>query len=311
MVNKAMTPQRQATNKNRTKVSLGKQAIRMALDGEWGQAAEANRAILDINPNDSEAANRLAKALLELGDYTEARSILESLLVRAPNNNIARKNLARLGQLQERHDDVGRTVSVAGNAPGMFIAESGKSCTTTLMGAGDSAAMAAIGAGDAVALTANGDGVAVATLDGRNLGTLQRRLGRRLNKLMAGGNSYAAAVVGSRPGGVSIMIRETAQAAALRHVISFPADAEGRVRLSMPAAVARPTVSRASEPDAEADVMSDADGSDEERAFMELAGVEDAADDASEEGVPTLEDDLTDDTWTPPAAPEESESDWE
>ena len=72
-------------------------------------------------------------------------------------------------------------------------------------------------------LRSQNDGIIVNTLGGQYLGTLQRRLGRRVNRLIAGGNRYEAAVVGIEPDGLSVILRETGQAPALRHVISFPA----------------------------------------------------------------------------------------
>jgi hypothetical protein len=78
----------------------------------------------------------------------------------------------------------------------MFIAESGKSCNTTLYQLAGPSEIAPVSAGDVVLLTAKNDGVTVNTLDGHYLGALQRRLGRRANQLMTGGNRYEAAVVG-------------------------------------------------------------------------------------------------------------------
>ena len=53
----------------RFRIKLGKEAVRLALNGNWERAAAVNRAILELHPEDGEAANRLAKALMELGDY--------------------------------------------------------------------------------------------------------------------------------------------------------------------------------------------------------------------------------------------------
>ena len=208
---------------SRATIQLGKEAIRCALNGEWEQAVAVNRQILDMCPINCEASNRLAKALMELGHYPEARQTLEQLQLHAPSNVIARKNLARLDQLQS-HSSEGRSQpALPGQSPGMFIAESGKSCTTMLCRQAMSPETTPVSAGDVVALDARNDGIAVNTLDGQYLGTLQRRLGRRVNKLMAGGNRYEAAVVGIEADGLSVILRETGQAPALRHVVSFPA----------------------------------------------------------------------------------------
>ena len=185
---------------NRAKIQLGKEAVRCALNGQWEQAVAANREILELCPTDCEASNRLAKALMELGRYAEARHTLEQLQLRSPSNVIARKNLARLDQLQSESGGARSQSPVAGKSPGIFIAESGKSCTTTLCRQAGPSDTAPVSAGDVVALDARNDGITINTLDGQYLGTLERRLGRRVSRLMTGGNRYEAAVVGVRAG---------------------------------------------------------------------------------------------------------------
>ena len=316
MVNNVPHSQRRApaadTTASRAKAQLGKQAIRCALNGEWEQAVAANRQILDICPTDCEASNRLAKALMELGNYPEARETLEQLRLRAPSNVIARKNLARLDQLQSRSGEVRSQPAVAGKSPGMFIAESGKSCTTVLCRPAVPPESAPVSAGDVVALKAQNDGIIVNALDGQYLGALQRRLGRRVNKLMGGGNQYDAAVVGIEPGGLSVILRETGQAPALRHVVSFPAQVIEPHRLE-PAAEPdefMPAVNE--EPDAApVDAIDAEDAIDPgETAVMDLLD-ETPVESAGDDDVPTLDtdDDTTD--WSPVAPPADNEEEWE
>ena len=300
------------TTGSRAKAQLGKQAIRCALNGEWEQAAAANRQILDICPTDCEASNRLAKALMELGNYPEARETLEQLRLRAPSNVIARKNLARLDQLQSRSGEVRSQPAVAGKSPDMFIAESGKSCTTVLCRPAVPPENAPVSAGDVVVLHAQNDGIIVNAPDGQYLGALQRRLGRRVNKLMAGGNQYDAAVVGIEPGGLSVILRETGQAPALRHVVSFPAQ------------VIEP---HRSEPAAEPDEFTPAPNEDTDPAPVEAMDPDDAIDPAETavmdlpdetpvesigvDDVPMLDTDDDTSDWSPVAPPSDDEEEWE
>jgi tetratricopeptide (TPR) repeat protein len=316
MVNKVTDLQRQAartdTTVSRAKAQLGKQAIRCALNGEWEQAAAANRQILGICPTDCEATNRLAKALMELGDYPEARQILEQLQLRSPSNVIARKNLARLDHLQSRPGEARSQPVAAGKSPGMFIAESGKSCTTTLCRTGGPPEDAPVSAGDVVALKPQNDGIIVNALDGRYLGALQRRLGRRVNQLMAGGNQYDAAVAGIEPDGLSVILRETGQAPALRHVISFPAQ------------VIEP---HRPEPAAEPDEFAPAPNEEPDPAPVDAIDPDDAIDTAEtvvmdlpddtpvesvgEDDVPTLDTDDDSTDWSPVTPVSEGEEEWD
>ncbi len=297
---------------SRAKIQLGKEAIRCALNGEWEQAVEVNRQILDLCPTNCEASNRLAKALMELGHYPEARQTLEQLQLHAPSNVIARKNLARLDQLQS-HSSEGRSQpALPGQSPGMFIAESGKSCTTMLCRQAMSPETTPVSAGDVVALDARNDGIAVNTLDGQYLGTLQRRLGRRVNKLMAGGNRYEAAVVGIEADGLSVILRETGQAPALRHVVSFPAQVSEPHRSYTVAELDEfmPQVNEDTE-----QVPLDAADSDESLDATETAAM-DMPDDTSVESVgideiPTLDTDDDTPSWSPVTPISDDEEDWD
>ena len=95
----------QSANSARLKRDLSRDAISLALKGEWERAAEVNRAILELFEGDVEAMNRLGKALMELGQYEEAKQILDKVVLIAPYNNIAKKNLARLTSLEGKSGD--------------------------------------------------------------------------------------------------------------------------------------------------------------------------------------------------------------
>ena len=69
----------QTPNSLRLKRDLDREAVDLALKGEWERATEVNRAVLELFTDDVEAMNRLAKALMELGDYGEARKVLDSV----------------------------------------------------------------------------------------------------------------------------------------------------------------------------------------------------------------------------------------
>ena len=316
MVNNLQHPQRHAqvtdTTGSRAKIQLGKEAIRCALNGEWEQAATANQQILDICPTDCEASNRLAKALMELGNFAEARQTLEQLRLRSPSNVIARKNLARLDQLQNRSAEGRSQPAVAGKSPAMFIAESGKSCTTTLCRPAGSPENAPVSAGDVVLLQAQNDGIIVNAPDGQYLGTLQRRLGRRINKLMAGGNRYDAAVVGIEPDGLSVILRETGQAPALRHVVSFPAQAIEPHRPE-PLGESDESVPPPNEdPDPDPVDPTDADDSIDsaETAIMDMPD-ETLDETDGVDDVPTLDTDDDTTSWSPVTPPSDDDEEWD
>src|SRR5450830_1474510 len=72
------------------------QAIHLALESRWKEAAALNRSLISMFPSDVDAYNRLGKALMEMGEYDDARMAYQTSLELEPLNSIARKNLERL-----------------------------------------------------------------------------------------------------------------------------------------------------------------------------------------------------------------------
>ena len=79
----------------RLKRQLAEQAIAHASAARWTDAAETNRRLIELGP-DSEAENRLAKALWELGELGSAREHYQKALALDPTNRIAERNIDRL-----------------------------------------------------------------------------------------------------------------------------------------------------------------------------------------------------------------------
>ena len=217
-----------AANGAKFRRGLDREAVDLALKGEWERAAQVNRAILELFADDVEAMNRLAKALIEMGGYEEAGSVLDRLGSVAPYNNIARKNRARLEQMRAQIKSNDRAVATsrharrATGAPQLFIGESGKSATTVLRQTPQRLSLALISPGDPVSLLLEHHALNVYADDGKYLGQVDPRLGHRLSRLIEGGNTYAAAVIGANDEGISIIIHETHRDRRLQHVASFP-----------------------------------------------------------------------------------------
>ena len=293
-----------AISGNRFRVNLGKEAVKLALNGDWERAAQINRAILELHPDDCEAANRLAKALMELSDYTAARAVLDDLCRRSPNNNIALKNRSRLEKLESAGGVRSSAVSGVAGLSQLFIEDGGKSCTTSLRRPADFSALATLSAGDSVSLSMHGDSVIVASADGRRLGSLEPRLGRRLRRLIAGGNRYTAAIVGVSGNDVAIIIRESEQHPSLRKVVSFPASAGGVA----PSDAVEPDIIGYEEFEA-ADLPSESDSAEAIAALVSDEAEDDLPGDA-DDAVPVLDTDDMENNPLPVFVPQSSE-DWE
>ncbi len=211
-----------ASRNGKFRKDLDREAVDLALKGEWDRAVEVNRAILELFADDVEAMNRLAKALIELGSYEEAGDVLDRVCTIAPYNNIARKNRARVEQMKGSSAVATRQARKHAGAPQLFIGESGKSATTTLRHTPRTLSLAFASPGDPVSLVIEHHGISVHADDGQYLGQIDSRLGARLSRLIEGGNTYEAAIIGVSGDGISLMIHETHRHSSLQNVASFP-----------------------------------------------------------------------------------------
>ncbi len=225
----------QAEDRTRTKKQQADIAIQMALQGQWEQAVDLNRSILESFPADVDASNRLGKALTELGRYADASDAYMKAIEIDPLNLIARKNLSRLATLGKTAPKKKKSKQVANQklSPEMFIEERGKT-TITELARPDMEVVNQLTAGDLVKLARDKKGnVFVETMAGERFGDFESRLGQRLVKLLDGGSEYVAAISTLHEDGVKLFIRETLQGASQAGRLSFPATVTESVRPSV------------------------------------------------------------------------------
>jgi tetratricopeptide (TPR) repeat protein len=191
---------------NRPKRQGAEQAIELALESKWEEAAALNRSIVQAAPSDVDAWNRLGKALLELGRFREAFETYGRSLELDPVNQIAKRNLDRLEGLKDQ--EVSRGPSIARVAQDLFIEEVGKTGVTVLQIASIDL-MPTLTSGDEVYLKPLDDAISVESADGDYLGQLEPKLGLRLLRLIDGGSQYAAAVKSLNDQEVELIIKET------------------------------------------------------------------------------------------------------
>ena len=118
----AQTP----AGQTRLKRQLAEQAIAQATAAQWADAAETNRRLLELGA-DSEAENRLAKALWELGELASAREHYQKALALDPTNRIAERNIDRLKVLLVEAGEKTVPAKDGSKAPvSIFVEETGK-----------------------------------------------------------------------------------------------------------------------------------------------------------------------------------------
>jgi tetratricopeptide (TPR) repeat protein len=210
----------------RQRRQLAETAIAQATHGEWESAVETNRQLLELGP-DTDAYNRLGKALAELGRHTEALEAYEHALGRDATNRIAERNVARLrvlvgGEASSPENGKAEKASAAD-----FIEEMGKTGHARLINLAAARQLAPLTPGDAVELALDGE-LLVARVGDAEIGQVEPRVGARLAKLMKGGNRYEAAITVLDREEVRIIIREVFAHPDNFGKVSFPGSATAR-----------------------------------------------------------------------------------
>ena len=197
------------------------QAVALAMEGRWREAVSANQSLIESFPNDVNAYNRLGRAYMELGEYSQAEEAYRRAMELDPYNAIAKKNLERLSRLGEA------AVSTQGDSdkvePQQFVEETGKAGLVNLYHLAPPEILAKMGAGDRVYLKIDGASLIVENAQGEHLGRVELRHEQRLIKLIEGGNKYTAAIVSSAEGLVTVIVREVYQDPGQAGRPSFPA----------------------------------------------------------------------------------------
>ncbi len=230
--------QQQVEEKALLREQLSKEAIDLALQGRWEEAEVINRNILEQFPADAETYNRLGRALTELGDFDGAKEAYFKALELAPQNTIAKKNLARLTSLSESMAALSKNRQKALMSKGqarrvaldLFITEMGRAGVVDLHNVAPADVLAKMAFGDQVHLEIRGQQLIVKSEDGDYLGEVEPRQGLRLVQLMQGGNRYDAAILNVQENKVQVVIKEMYQHPSQEGRPSFPVKAEEHLR---------------------------------------------------------------------------------
>ncbi|HEX4931354.1 MAG TPA: tetratricopeptide repeat protein [Gaiellaceae bacterium] len=209
----------------RIKRQLAEQAIANAAAGQWSDAADTNRKLLELGP-DAEAENRLAKALWEQGELGAAREHYQAALALDPTNRIAERNIDRLKTLLVAAGEKTVAAIDGSKAPvRIFVEETGKTGFAHLLELPDPKKLAQVNPGDTVELTPEKNRL-IAISNGMRIGVVEPRVAARLLKLIAEGNKYLAGVTSLGAQDVRIIIREIFQDPRNYGKVSFPTAAK-------------------------------------------------------------------------------------
>ncbi|MBU0619043.1 tetratricopeptide repeat protein [Patescibacteria group bacterium] len=195
---------------------LTQKAVKAALTGQWEEAVKLNQQILQQVPANTEALNRLARALVETNQALQAKQIYKKVLQIDKYNPIALKNLQRLELAQgNRHK------AALLNSSQSFLEEPGKTKTTKLVRLGSIQTLAELSSGNSLEIVPK---KRLITLHFKKnyIGSLPEDLSFRLIKLIKRGNQYTALVKAITKNDLTVFLQEIRQDSKNINIISFP-----------------------------------------------------------------------------------------
>lgn len=192
---------------------LQTEAVKAAKSGNWEEAAKLNQAIIEENPNDAAAFNRLGIAWLQLKKHSRAKKAFNQALKIDPKNNIAKKNLAKLknNQAVTPHIDLSQ----------IFVEEPGKTKIIKLHRLAGKEVLETLSTGDLCHLKVKKRYISV-EVNNQYVGALPEDISFRLTKLMNTGNQYDCYIQSTDHNLCQVYIKETKRSKRNKNIHSFP-----------------------------------------------------------------------------------------
>lgn len=191
-------------------------AIQATLKGNWDEAIKLNKSLLDDNPKDVEALNRMGLAYTILGKSKSAKTTYQKVLEIDPLNSIAIKNLSKI--TSDSPDENGELIVI--NVNNIFLEQTGKTKVVDLINLAQAEVLLTLRTGQSVDLSAKRLKIFISQ-GKKYIGVLPDDIGKRLIKFIKGGNKYEAYVKSSNHQNVTIFIRELKRATKFRDQPSF------------------------------------------------------------------------------------------
>jgi len=178
--------------------TLSKQAVQAALAKQWYKAVGLNEAILEQDPQNLEALNRLGRAYLSIGDERKARSYFRQALKHDPENPLAKKNLEALknGEINPPNPSSPRT----------FVKEPGTTLTATFTST-ETALGNPLQPGEGLNLNLKRGQVEIRSQKNRKVLGINQDMAERLFKLSKSGVAFEARFVGAKGTSLTVLVK--------------------------------------------------------------------------------------------------------
>ena len=177
------------------------QAVQASLLGNWEEAIALNTELLESNPHDTQAMNRLGRAYTELGQIDSAREIYQKVLSVDKYNPVALRSLKNLS--------VKKSPRLVALSRENFIEEPGITRTAELIKVASRDTLLSLSCKELLTFVPRSRLIALHTDSGATIGCLPDDLSLRLAKLVKSGYNYSVCVKAVGQAQVSVFIRET------------------------------------------------------------------------------------------------------
>jgi len=201
-------------------MSLKKQAIQTALNGDWQNAILFNKDLIKENPEDLDALNRLALAYAITGRINLAKSTYLKVVRLDPLNSIALRNLKKIKE---------KSLKTNSNSKyyinNKFLEEPGKTKVIELVNIAQPKVLEQLRTGQYVNLSIKR--LKIFVLDDKQyIGVLPDDIGKRLIKFIKGDCQYEAYTKSANAHKVTIFIKELKKSSRYRNQPSFMSSTE-------------------------------------------------------------------------------------
>ncbi|MEP7167605.1 MAG: tetratricopeptide repeat protein [Candidatus Woesebacteria bacterium] len=192
------------------------QSINAAAAGDWEEAKRLNEKIIDLDPNNIGALNRLAYCEMQSGSVRKSKELYEKVLSLERFNPIATKYVALL-KSKIKPQLLSNTLS------GDFIEEPGKTRSVSLSKLADPAVLQSISTATPCLLIVKNHRVNVVTEQGATyLGCLPDDIAFRLQKMILADNKYSVCVQTTSKKSCIVFIKEIFKSPNSPFASSFP-----------------------------------------------------------------------------------------
>ena len=190
-------------------------AIQAVKDSDWNTAVLINQEILQQDPKNLEAMNRLGLAYLKLKQEKEATKVFKNVLKIDRSNIIANKHLKKLKNNEKTND-------IIFNHQADFIEEPGKSKIISLHRLTCRRQLCDLKVGQECFLQIKNRYISIIDDKKKHVGALPEDISFRLSRLINDGNEYSCVVYRVDDKQCCIQLKETFRSKKNKQLQSFP-----------------------------------------------------------------------------------------